>query len=300
MRLTTARQHGAPASWPPSGWVPVVAGVTLLGVFALDRATGAAPVQHLYYVPIIIAGVRMKMRGGVLAAVVAIILYHVANPHLLTFQYEEQDVVQVALLLTVGIVTARLALDADRLHHLAMTDDLTGLHNLRSFESGLAAMTGAMRNGRGSLAMLVLDVDRLKALNDVHGHLTGAEAVRTVGAILARVLPDGAMACRYGGDEFAVALPWCGPAQALRIGEDVRRAVEDVAPVLAGRRFPAGTLSVSVGGAATSFDAADTGGGTDVDIGEALFRAADTALYGAKSGGRNRVWVSGASQPGLS
>ena len=58
-----------------------------------------------------------------------------------------------------------------------MTDDLTGLHNLRSFEAHLAGMVRASRESRAPLAMLVADVDRLKAMNDAHGHLAGAEAV---------------------------------------------------------------------------------------------------------------------------
>jgi integral membrane sensor domain MASE1 len=78
----------------------VVAGIAL--VFELDRRTGSAPIQHLYYLPILFAAVRFRMRGGLTAAVAAIVLYHVANPHLLTFRYEESDIVQVALFLLVG------------------------------------------------------------------------------------------------------------------------------------------------------------------------------------------------------
>ena len=84
-----------------------------------------------------------------------------------------------------GLVTARLSEDARRLHRLAATDDLTGLHNLRSFELRLAGFVRRWRIDGGPLSMLVLDVDRLKALNEAHGHLAGAEAVRTVGHVLA-------------------------------------------------------------------------------------------------------------------
>lgn len=62
-------------------------------VFALDRATDAAPVQHLYYLPIILAAVVFRMRGGVLAGLAAVLLYHMANPHMLTFRYEESDLI---------------------------------------------------------------------------------------------------------------------------------------------------------------------------------------------------------------
>jgi hypothetical protein len=87
MRLTTTTERlAAPARRPSAGTIALV-GVLLLFVFGLDRATGAAPVQHLYYVPIIVAGLRFTTRGGLLAALASILLYHVANPHLLTFTY---------------------------------------------------------------------------------------------------------------------------------------------------------------------------------------------------------------------
>jgi len=177
MRLTISNDRLASTARLSRRATTALAGVALLLVFGLDRATGVAPVQHLYYVPIMLAGFRFKMRGGVLAALASILLYHLANPHLLTFRYGEQDLVQIALFVTVGIVTAKLALDADRLRQLASTDDLTGLHNLRSFEVHLAAIVRASRRERAPMALLVLDVDRLKSLNDKYGHLTGAEAV---------------------------------------------------------------------------------------------------------------------------
>ena len=80
--------------------------------FTLDRATGSTPVQHLYYLPIILAGLRFGMPGGIMAALSAIVLYHAANPHLLTFRYEESDLVQIVLFLAVGVMTAKLTLDA--------------------------------------------------------------------------------------------------------------------------------------------------------------------------------------------
>ena len=266
----------------------------LLAVFAVDRATTSAPVQHLYYLPIIIAGLRFKMRGGVIAALAAIVLYHVANPHLLTFRYGESDLVQIALFLAVGTITAKLTHDRQRLRRLATTDDLTGLHNLRSFEQRLSAMVRATRETQTSLALLVLDVDRLKSLNDEFGHLAGAEAVRTVGHVIGSQMPSEAVACRYGGDEFAIAIPRCTPFIVRRIADDLRRAVQETAPVLAGHRFPSGTLSISIGASCASLErhpALPVSASRDVEVGETLFRAADAALYRAKAGGRNQVCV---------
>jgi hypothetical protein len=74
-------------------------------VFGLDRATGSTPVQHLYYLPIIVAGIGFGMPGGIVSALSAIVLYHAANPHLLTFRYGESDLVHIVLFLVVGAVT---------------------------------------------------------------------------------------------------------------------------------------------------------------------------------------------------
>ena len=295
MRLTTRNRSERAThvilgqAWSPP-WSAAMVVTALLVIFSLDRATGSAPVQHLYYLPIIFAGVRFRMRGGVTAAVTAIVLYHLANPHLLMFRYQESDLVQVALFIVVGMITAKLTHDAGRLHTLAMTDDLTGLHNLRSFETQLAAFVHSSRQARTSLGLLVLDVDRLKSLNDKHGHLTGAEAVRTVGYVIAERIPDDAVACRYGGDEFVIAIPACSEGRARVVADDLRRAVNATAPVLAGVPFPAATLSISVGLACHPFDRAGPSG-SDEDVAEALFRAADAALYLAKESGRNRIGV---------
>jgi two-component system cell cycle response regulator len=290
MRLTHARFDDRPAPRPsPRPWV-YVAVVTLLAfIFWLDGVTESAPLQHLYYLPIILASQQMGTVEGVGTSIAAIVLYHLANPALLTHHYKESDIVQISLFLAAGIVTARLADDARRLHQLAATDDLTGLHNLRSFESQLAAMIRAARADGGPLAMLVLDVDRLKSINDVHGHLAGAEAVRIVGRVLAHGLPNGAVACRYGGDEFAVAVPGYTQVTAQILADALRHDVSAIAPVLAGRSFPEGTLSISVGVASLPPD--DMRPMDDQAAGEALFNLADRALYVAKSGGRNRVAV---------
>jgi len=113
MRLTTAGDGGfvSPRLGSPAAAGALVVGALLL-VFALDRQTGSTPVQHLYYLPIILAAVRFGMTEGIAAGASAIVLYHVANPQLLTFRYGEADLVQVALFLAVGTITAKLTQDA--------------------------------------------------------------------------------------------------------------------------------------------------------------------------------------------
>jgi hypothetical protein len=139
-----------------------IAGVAagLLLTFVLDRGTGSAPFQHLYYLPIIFAAFTLNWGGGLAASLFAIVLYHLANPALLAFGYREPDFVQMTLFVAVGVVTATLTANARRLHAMAMTDDLTGLHNLRSFEGELRRLIHAMRSSAGPMSLMVLDLDR--------------------------------------------------------------------------------------------------------------------------------------------
>jgi K+-sensing histidine kinase KdpD len=149
MRLTSSSIGGS--SQPPASpgssrlWAFPVLVVGYLAIFALDCTTGTAPVQHLYYLPIILAAYHFGKRGGLTAALAGAVLYHFANRSLLAHQYQESDIVQIALFLVVGVVTAKLVNDAQKLRVLSMTDDLTGLHNLRSFEARLLGLVRASR-----------------------------------------------------------------------------------------------------------------------------------------------------------
>jgi diguanylate cyclase (GGDEF)-like protein len=264
-------------------------------VFWLDRWTSLPAVQHLYYFPIVFSAIALGMTGGLGAAATAILLYHFANPRFLTLSYAEADLLQMAVFLAVGIVAARLAEDTRRVRRLAMTDDLTGLHNLRSFELELNRVVREALVRRQPVALMVLDVDRLKGLNDEHGHLAGAEAVRTVGRLIAECMPPAAIACRYGGDEFVIALPNYTASTASILADTLRGAVHADAPELAGQSFPQGTLSISIGLVVREFNdrLIDMSRQSTDELGEALFRAADEALYIAKRAGRNRVHASG-------
>ena len=270
-------------------FVTVAVTICLAAGFAIDSATGAAPVQHLYYLPIVIAGLGFSWRyAGALVGAMAVVLYHLANPALLATPYREPDVVQVVLFIAIGIVTSMLADDRRRLRRLSETDDLTGLYNLRGFEARLREM---LRQGRLTgipVALLVFDVDRLKSINDVHGHLAGADAVRTVGRLVGERMRDGAIACRFGGDEFVVALPGRDGDAAGAEAQRLRQAVYAASPRLAGIAFPSGTLSISVGLACEPRRQPGPGEPEAVAA-QTLFRAADQALYAAKGAGRNQV-----------
>ena len=173
-----------------------------------------------------------------------------------------------------------LAAANQELSTLAATDDLTGLPNRRQFDNALQKeWFRALRDGV-PLALLMIDVDHFKRLNDLHGHPTGD----TVLAEVARVIRDnvrraGDMAARYGGEEFAVVLPGTSAGGALEIGEAIRQAMHRAR--FADTLGAGAQVTVSVG-AAAMVPMAGAGAAT-------LVHAADNALYQAKRNGRDRV-----------
>jgi diguanylate cyclase (GGDEF)-like protein/PAS domain S-box-containing protein len=163
---------------------------------------------------------------------------------------------------------------------LASTDALTGLPNRRQFDHTLTKEWYRALRDSTPLALLMVDVDRFKMLNDLFGHQIGDAILARVGRVIRDNVRRAAdMAARYGGEEFAVVLPNTTAAGALEIAEVIRRAVAatDTRSIIEGG-YP---ISVSVGVAATVPMA---GGGSAV-----LVHNADAALYQAKRNGRNRV-----------
>jgi len=169
------------------------------------------------------------------------------------------------------------------LEQQATTDGMTGLPNHRAFQEALRAqISHALRYGQ-PLSLLMVDVDRFKQFNDRYGHPAGDGVLRTVANVLRQSVRAGDLAARYGGEEFAVLLPQTGLDRAAEAAERLRAAVEQT-------DHPCAQVTVSVGVACLPVH------GTDAN---ALVNAADTALYLAKTGGRNRVVVSDAASPAL-
>lgn len=169
-------------------------------------------------------------------------------------------------------------------HHqmsvLASTDSLTSVLNRRAFTTLVDAYLDALRQRqfeRGG-ALLVLDADHFKAINDSLGHDRGDEALVLIARTIKQSLRDPDIVGRIGGEEFGVFLPGADPERAIVVAERLRRAVAEAEFAPDGKQR---TLSVSVGGAVFA---------DEVQFGE-LFRAADQRLYAAKQGGRNRIEV---------
>ncbi|WP_229425364.1 MULTISPECIES: diguanylate cyclase [unclassified Massilia] len=168
--------------------------------------------------------------------------------------------------------------DDARMERLATTDDLTGLLNRRAFYAQTeAARMLALRQAQ-PMALLMLDIDHFKQLNDRFGHATGDEALVKFAATCHAALREHDILGRMGGEEFALALPGTDLAGAVNAAERLRQAVVDTRLLTCGNQY---TMTVSIGLVVIEPDEA---------LSAALARA-DQALYAAKRGGRNRVEV---------
>ncbi len=156
-------------------------------------------------------------------------------------------------------------------------DALTGLSNRIAFEERLAEEMARQQRSNDPLALMVLDIDHFKQVNDNHGHLTGDAVLGRLGGVLRNRLRASDFAARYGGEEFVVVLPRTNRAGAVQAGEEYRRAIASTPFPL--KEGPALEVTVSIG--VTEVTAEDTP--------ESAFQRADEALYAAKKAGRNRV-----------
>ena len=156
-------------------------------------------------------------------------------------------------------------------------DPLTGLESKRRFDDALAYGVAASRHHAAPLALLMMDMDGVKSINDKHGHLFGAHVIGETGRILARHLGRSGHACRFGGDEFCAFLPDQDREPALEIAEAIRHAVERAGMSKDGIPL---TPTLSIGIAICPTDAEDP---------TELLARADAALYRAKAAGKNRV-----------
>jgi diguanylate cyclase len=170
---------------------------------------------------------------------------------------------------------AQLSAALDHQSRAALTDPLTGLYNRRAMDQQLDSLWADC--GEGPFALLVLDIDYLKHINDTHGHLCGDTAIRKVAMTLRHCIRAGDSAFRFGGEEFLVLLPNTSLEGAISVAESIRDRIE--AHNLGVPRDWKVPLTVSLGVASRK----------DHDDPISLFERADRALYQAKHTGRNRV-----------
>jgi diguanylate cyclase (GGDEF)-like protein/PAS domain S-box-containing protein len=165
------------------------------------------------------------------------------------------------------------------LSYQASHDALTGLINRREFDNRLHAAVLSAQRGEGSYALLYIDLDQFKVVNDTCGHQAGDRLLRDVTGLLQTRVRASDTIARLGGDEFGVLLEGCTPEQSARVADGVRQAIKEY-------RFVWGATTLSVGASVGVVQIT-----AETESVAAVMSAADIACYAAKDEGRNRVHV---------
>jgi diguanylate cyclase (GGDEF)-like protein len=195
------------------------------------------------------------------------------------FSREDAQLLWVLALVAENQLTREYANEG--LLRFAFTDYLTGLKTRGYFEQQLDLEIKRVERKKSKLALLMVDIDHFKQLNDTYGHHVGDQVLRDVAAILMKDMREVDTVARYGGEEFVIILPETAAGGALFVAQRLRKTVEQ-------SRFFAGSvaavehLTISIGIAV--FD-------TDAQFKHDLVEYADAALYAAKASGRNQVML---------
>jgi diguanylate cyclase (GGDEF)-like protein len=198
-------------------------------------------------------------------------------------EFDERDFNAARLLATVSapaLMRERVSQNFGALTRMATVDPVSGLFNRRYFESRIAAEVERSRRQQQDLALLMIDIDEFKRINDRQGHLEGDRTLHDVADLLRQSVRIFDVCARFGGDEFAIVMPGASAPVAIQVAERIRGRVE--------RHFghvtPRVTVSVGVGILET-----DEGS-------QELIEVADRALMAAKVAGKNMVWVDSQSR----
>ncbi len=282
-----------------AGSLPILTAAQVLTIFLLSRSPGAAHYQYLVLLVVMYANAVqwLSYRGAVAASAVIFALHAVCvavSPHL------SAEVAVLASAMIAATAYATLAANRmlerderraflralrDRLRHErteieATTDALTGLANRHRLQAKFAQLWTKGTDLIDEVAIVMLDIDHFKAFNDRYGHPAGDACLKRVtSCALAELRGAQDLAARYGGEELLLVLPGATTATAVAVAERIRRGIEalGIPHELAGANRIV-TASFGVAAAPTAAVSADE-----------LVVAADTALYAAKTSGRNRV-----------
>lgn len=295
--------------WPPRKKAEAACFAVLLlivtyGVFG--DATGIFspfPLSFAIFPFIIWAALRFSQRvvTTALAAVCAFAVYHTleglgpfalwsVNESLLLLLAYISIVVVTGLVLSAALTERSRALDRleqalSQVREQAITDPLTGLYNRRFLWEFLRREWVRAKRRDAPLAVIMLDLDHFKRINDSFGHEAGDFALTAVAGLLRTHIRSSDIVCRYGGEEFALVLPEASQKSVRARAEDIRTAIKRLD--LRHQGAPLGRITASLG-VALFPDHADSA--------DSLMRAADTALYEAKRAGRNRTVFSPAAR----
>ncbi|QMT59762.1 diguanylate cyclase [Legionella sp. PC997] len=179
---------------------------------------------------------------------------------------------------TVSLAIANIRLK-ELLRSQAIRDPLTGLLNRRFLDEYVVKQISQAKQNQTKIAFIMVDVDNFKCVNDNFGHDTGDQALALLGKLLASLTREGDLACRYGGEEFLLVLPYCTLDNAQQIAETIRDEVSKMSITLKSNVF---SITISLGVSSYPQHGSSM---------HELIEAADKALYVAKKQGKNRTII---------
>jgi diguanylate cyclase (GGDEF)-like protein len=281
----------------PSRWkftIETWAMIALTAVAVWNTGKVDSPLLNLFLLVVIFSAITLGrlvtlLELCLIASFYLLSAYAMEGVDMFRYEIFSYLMLNFAPFVLVAYVTSLLAADlgAARAHaeQLAGTDELTGLSNIRAFKNALSRYERAAHKGNEPLSILMIDIDKLKRVNDQYGHEIGNAVIRTVATAIRQSVRAEDFVARHGGDEFAVLLPSAAEDAARRAAERVLKRTAE-RPI----ETPIASIGVSVSiGIATLPDTA-----TEV---EGLLQNADLALYASKRGGRNRLSVYPHLQP---
>lgn len=297
LRFLTVTSFVSGLSWTPVPLIfagPADSGTEGYIIFVMAGVATGAIIQSLSYwrvaiafgAPLMLATIAMMIIDGttlsfILSSNVALLTLMLFRASMLSersfVQSQNVSMRTSQLAQSLAVANGEISLSSQRLEHLANSDVLTGLANRAVFNSRMETLFERCQAGKREIALLLIDLDKFKAINDSRGHNTGDALLKTIAARLEATRGKTDLAVRLGGDEFAVVLAGADvEARATALALDIMKQI--------GLPFRFGGQEIlpgaSVGVALAPRHAADA---------DELYACADMALYGAKSEGRKRI-----------
>ena len=195
----------------------------------------------------------------------------------------KRDISYLEQLTRQSAITINRANSYSKILQYATIDALTNLNNRRQFELRLWQEIATTKRQNNPLCAMMIDIDFFKKVNDTYGHSSGDAVLKGVASIIKSTLRESDIPSRYGGEEFAVLLPYTHIKEAQIVGERLRKAVENSPIPINDENSDVKSIGVTISMGLAEFNNTETG--------EELFERADKALYEAKKSGRNRVCI---------
>ncbi|MCF7838153.1 MAG: diguanylate cyclase [Candidatus Marinimicrobia bacterium] len=272
-KISLLKSGEMPASFYAEIWRALQAGQDWSGVFHNRRKSGETYWEYATISPVRDAGGRLRH------------YLKIAEDITERKRLEQELVTSYA---KVRAQAEALRASQRKLRHVAGRDALTGLLNRRGFAAAFRQTATLAERQAGVMGLLVIDLDNFKFINDRYGHVAGDYALKACARLFLKELRQSDIVCRYGGDEFLVALPLSPMAETSRAAERLLNAVRRRRFRFEQIRLP---LTISIGAACSA-------PGAPLAL-EPLLREADHALYRAKQSGRNRVSLSSGESTGM-